>query len=259
MWVRPVGTGTVGGWGSRLVLMPSLTPRRRRCDTRAVTSSCYGCLVPTLVDSATLRWLESAAARQHATNALGRRGLPPTLVDDVLQEARVRVWRTEGRLPEPVDNPAGFGHRMLQYAVADLTRTTRRRPPAATAPADDHAADPAPPVDVVVVAGAFEDACRRAVAEAMGEQPWRGAAVLTELTLRLHADVPVPVGAPAPVGASDDGAVAWAALWLAGRHDCFPVAPAGDDAATRRRRSRALAAVADHLRHVVRLVQGDLR
>jgi hypothetical protein len=194
-------------------------------------------------------WLQSSEAAHVARRELERRRLPRSLADDVLQEARVRAWRLAEAHDTPADNPVGVARRAIQRAVADLHRRSGRRV------WETDLEDASTVIDCVPgdvdVPGQLEDGCRRATHGRLAVRPWAGAAVLNELTFRLHPDVPLPAGAPGPAEGNDDHRVSWAALWLAGKIDCFPTRRTPDDAAMRQRRSRALAATANELRQVV--------
>lgn len=195
------------------------------------------------MDGSAIGWLQTPAAVVAARRALERQRLPANLADDALQEARVRVWRQE----QSPDMPEAVARRAIQQAVADLHRKAWRR---VVEEKVDDAADPVQPDRHAHLPGALEDLCRRVVNGRLARRPWVAAAVLNEITFRVHRDVPIPEEAPAPDAASDEEPLSWAALWLAGRFECFP--PEGsDDAAAGQRRSRSLSATARELRLVV--------
>jgi hypothetical protein len=195
-------------------------------------------------------WLLTPEASAAARRELGRLRLPSSLADDALQDARVRAWRlASDRGRPPPDNPAAAAYRLLQYAVRDLYRRGRARPEEAEF--DEAVVDAeAPPFELDVV-DRVEDDCRRVLLPTLAATPWIGAAVLNELTFRLHRDVPIPDAAPAPRGSTDEQNLTWAALWLAGKVGCFPSAGRPEDAAMRQRRARALKAASERLRWAV--------
>lgn len=196
----------------------------------------------------TLGWLQTSEARAVAASALARSRLPASLVDDVLQEARLSVWRTLDESALVPENPTAYAHRAVTNAVYDLHRRRARRVEE-TSLDDDGQVAPTSVSDVVLRAE-LEDDCRRVAAESVARRPWAAAAVLNHLTFTLHPDVPIPDGAPSPEIGVDDQRAAWAALWLAGKTECFPSEEGIDDATTRQRRARAIAVVTDHLRRV---------
>ena len=202
-----------------------------------------------LMEETAIGWLQSGVAAVVARRQLERLRLPANLADDVLQEARVRVWRQSLTHEDPPDAFEAVARRAIHQAAQDLHRKAWFRLPPDSIEELVH--EPVGPSDVALPRE-LEDPCRRVVASRLARRPWVGAAALNEITFRLNPDVPIPDGAPAPDAGDDDHRVAWASMWLAGRFDCFPVSPDGDGDAVRQRRSRALAAVADELRAVIR-------
>jgi hypothetical protein len=204
---------------------------------------------PCVVGSGALDWLHSPDAGVAARRELKRLRLPESLEEDVLQSARIRAWRLAERHDTAPDNPVAVGYRTVQQAVGDLYRRGRRRV------RELNLEDYLPVLDSRPVdfdgPGDLEDDSRRAAHGTLATRPWVGAAVLNELTFRLHPDVPIPDGAPAPKAGDDEQHLSWASLWLAGRIDCFPNGRVPDDPAMRQRRSRALDAAALGLREVV--------
>lgn len=204
-----------------------------------------------MVDAA-IAWLHTAEAKHAARRALAYHRLPSSLVDDLLQETAVRLLRSAAaRDDTPIVDAEAFVHRMLQRAAQDLHRYERRRPveAAETLPEPARGRD-----DNAHLARVVEDEYRRVAQASLVGAPWKGAAVLNELTFHLHA-VPVPVGVPTPGSGDTDGDVRWAALWLAGMRDCFARDGRPEDAAMRKRRARALDAVRTELRRVVEIVE----
>jgi DNA-directed RNA polymerase specialized sigma24 family protein len=198
-----------------------------------------------------LAWLQTAEARRAAQRELERLRLPADLVDDALQDAAVRLWRTQTAGSVAPEHVEAYCYRVLQNAVRDLYRRRRRRVQEAPLENAESCAGPAD----VEVPGALEDGCRTALRASLVEQPWAGAGALNRLTFALHPEVPLPAAAPAPDAGTDLQRAAWASLWLAGRLDCFAL-NGPDDAARRRKRARALDAVTDCLRVAV-LAAGD--
>ena len=207
------------------------------------------------MESEALLWLQSPDAGVAARRELQRLRLPASLDDDVLQAARIRAWRMAEAHDQPPENAVAVAYRAIQRSVADLYRRTRRR--VTEVDLDDtlggleDVAGAGP--GEIEMPGDLEDSCRRAAHGRLAAKPWVGAAVLNELTFRLHPDVPFPAGAPAPTEGTDDHRVSWAALWLAGRTECFTGHGCADDAARRQRRARALSATAAELRQVVEM------
>ena len=201
------------------------------------------------MSSAVLEWLQGPDAERGARRELERVRLPVTLADDALQDARLRVLRTATRGGRPPTDPVAYGYRALQNAVRDLYRRGSRR--VSEVPLDELL--PLADLDPITidVPDRLEDDCRRAAHGTLAVRPWVGAAVLNQLTFKLHRDVAIPRRAPRPEAGSDDQEASWAALWLAGKVDCFPRGREREDAAMRQRRARALAAVADQLQHTV--------
>jgi DNA-directed RNA polymerase specialized sigma24 family protein len=179
--------------------------------------------------------------------ALDGHGLPAHLADDLVQEALIRAHRAEQR-GEAVANVEAFTTVLVQRAARDLLRGIRRRPEGHTVaePIDDLEGEvPGPllgtdlPEEAVVDAAAGAE-LRRRVASALVGAPRPAAGALAVLAIVLDGagpadDCPVP-----KAGAGDDEALAWAGLFYAGRLECFPADGEADDAATRKRRSRAV-------------------
>lgn len=191
-------------------------------------------------------WLASDDARSAAAAELHRRALPVALVDDVLGAAAIAVGAAAGSdAIAQVANPIAYARRVVTTKTIDLLRG-RIRSRAHETPLDDDldvaSADGDAALDVA--AGEMEDHMRVVLHPFLaGRRPWAAAAALTALTLAIHRDVRLPRRVPAPDAASSGDVDRWAALWLAGVRDCFPVDGMNDDAAMRQRRSRALRAV----------------
>jgi DNA-directed RNA polymerase specialized sigma24 family protein len=227
-----------------------MAPAGASCDRTGRTILCYRWGV----SSDALDWLHGDDAERGARRELERLRLPASLADDVLQDARLRVWRTGARRSEPPENPVAYAYRALQHAALDLYRRQRRR--VAEVALDEPWPGPDGTRSDVDVPGEFEDGCRRAAHGALAVRPWAGAAALNLLTFALHPDVPIPPEAPRPDAGTDDQEASWAALWLAGKLDCFPAVGSAEDAAMRKRRSRALDDAARHLRRAFELAGG---
>lgn len=182
-----------------------------------------------------------------AARAVAGLGLPAHLADDVAQEALLRVVRAEARGDE-VGNVEAFTTVLVQGAAKDLLRGIRRRPEghAVDDPVDALGPDVLTPQrrddlpEAAVVAAEAAAVLRRRVAAALTASPRPASGALAVLAIVVDGagpagDCPVP-----KAGAGDDEAIAWAGLFYAGRRECFPLAGQPDDAATRKRRSRAV-------------------
>jgi hypothetical protein len=200
-----------------------------------------------------LKWLDTPEAAKAARREVHQLRLPLS-EEDLLQETRTRLWRTTKLDAESLANLPGYARRAMQNTARDLHRKRRRRVVEDQLPDDEVLAVVLRGPDDIDVPSDLEDECRRAAHGALAAKPWAGAAVLNELTFRLHPDVPIPRDAPGNTeNTSDAQACRWAALWLAGKWDCFPDKGQVEDAAMRKRRSRALDMVFDGLAHAVRV------
>lgn len=179
-----------------------------------------------------------------ARSALRRFGLPKDLFDDLTQEVLVRAFRAEQR-GEEVDNVEAFTVTLIQRAARDIIRGHLRRPEGhqADAPIDaagDGKGQHTPGIDTDVVARAHVAELRRLLAQELAASPRQAAGALVVLAIAVEGaspadDVPVPKG-----GVAADEAVAWAGVFYAGLRDCFASPHQPEDAAMRKRRSRAL-------------------
>lgn len=205
-------------------------------------------------------WLLGSEARVAAQAELRRYGLdaydPGDLVNDVV------VSVLAARFDAAVDQPVAYVRRALTNRARDLlgadkVRRRRAAPPpvanddeggdAVADVEDDTALDP----ELVASARAVETDLRRRLQLALVRtKTWVVAAALTTLTLRLHDDVAVPDGVPAPEAGHRDKADRWAALWLAGERAAFAGAGAAETDAVRKARSRKLKDVEALLREV---------
>jgi hypothetical protein len=195
-----------------------------------------------------IAWFGTEEASEAARRYSQRLKLAPGFADEVFQHAVDKALRTRQRGVPPPENPAAYGERIMRNAAVDLYRKEKRR--SGDVPVDDLLPDRDDP-GKIDVSGELEDTCRRIAHGRIALKPWAMAAVLNELTFLLHADVAIPAAAPQPRRPGDEERVAWASLWLAGEHNCFPAAGKDDDEARRQRRSRALKVVAEQLRQTV--------
>lgn len=181
-------------------------------------------------------------------------GLPQHLCDDVVQEALISVHRAEESGVEPEILEA-FVTTIAKRRAQDMLRGKLRRPEA-TAPAphrsDDPQESPEPkddgplPEDQAVSAeelarfGGIVDDTRRRFATLLAANPDRAAAALVVLAI-VHGDASPAEDCPAPTGGvAQSEAVSWAGLFYGGADRCFPSPGHLEDAAMRKRRSRAL-------------------
>lgn len=217
-----------------------------------------------------LGWLAGAEALAAARSELARRRLPTSLADDVVQDAARRVIETmrRRRVPFPELRVGAYARRAVQHAAADVLRTTRRHsvPDSLESLSSEpdrlaELADPRDPLEALVPhldSHALEDGCRRAVHALLAPRVWAGAASLVVLTLAYHALAEAGPDVPRPdPAAGEERAWEWAGLFYAGREDCFPGPSGRDDAATRKRRSRALEEVRLLLRLALEMVGPD--
>jgi DNA-directed RNA polymerase specialized sigma24 family protein len=179
-----------------------------------------------------------------ARSALRRLGLPKDLLEDLTQEVLVRALRAEQRGDE-VDNIEAFTVTLIQRAARDIIRGHLRRPEGhqADTPIEealDGKGQPGPSVETEVVTRAHAAELRRLLAQELAAAPRQAAGALVVLAIAVDGatpadDVPVP-----KAGVAADEAVAWAGLFYAGLRDCFAGPHQPEDAAMRKRRSRAL-------------------
>ena len=268
----------------RVFVMVVTTPAVCRCDTCdreiPVTPLCRVRSVPTpppnqlaaLQRSAAVEWLSSPAARNAGRGALRRCGAPSGTVEveDLLQAVALKVLRRLDRGPL---EESGLDSAVVAYlnracrneAVSILRGHRRRNLVSLTDLVADRGdgegfeqselADDSDPVAAVVVAG-WADAARRA-ASVEDREPWLLSAVLTRLTVALSPELLEPGrvarSVPLPGGAGD--LASWVALVYAGKRTDLPSA-GDDDAARRKRRSRAIARVDALLREVLAATGG---
>lgn len=188
-------------------------------------------------------------------------GLPTDLLDDVVQEVFVNLHRMDLR-GEEIDDER-FEATVATIArrrSIDLLRGRLRRPeghlvgvsPDGTDPLDELVASDRPEDTALAVteAGSMVEDLRRGLQARLSQHPWRAAGGLVVLGI-VHGDARPAVDCPAPkAGVAQDEAVAWAGLFYGGAEGCFPSDEHREDAAMRKRRSRALAHQQTLLREV---------
>lgn len=199
-----------------------------------------------------LDWLRTPDARAATRRLLRQRGLhvTPELIDDTLADAAVAVLkRMAGPTPLAVENPGGYGTRVLTSVIRLLVRGR-------DAPLDDEAeiAEALPTSALDPTAG---DDLRVALETLPTTAPWQASATLTYLVYLMHPDV-VPADAPSPkAGSGHRTARCWPALWFAGQRGLFP-GDDGDPPARRRTRARRIEAVLARFDDAVVRVRMDL-
>lgn len=218
---------------------------------------------------AAAEWLWSPAGRKAARRELRRFGAPDGKADaeDLLQAVALKVLRVldRGPLDESAADDAvvAYLNRSLRNEAISVLRSHRRRDLVSLSGFGSDVGDGGEfepseltdPVDSfggVVVADQVDAARRFAGAE--GEvEAWVLSAALTRLTFGLRPQLVerarLARSIPLPAGPGD--AASWVALAYAGRVTDLP-GPDGDDAARRKRRSRALARVDRLLEQVLR-------
>lgn len=179
--------------------------------------------------------------------------MPLNLRDDLIQDTMIRVLLAEERAFEP-DNPEAFVTTLFQRAARDLLRGQLRRPEGHLAAPPDHAGewefadddvDPGelfPEAERLLELGDRVDATRARLADRLGVKAHPAAGALAVLAI-VHGDATPAADCPAPVGgvAAEEG-VWWAGVFYGGPDGCFTTDGSTEDAALRKRRSRALLA-----------------
>lgn len=185
------------------------------------------------------RWLGNDEAQRRARRALDRRHLDHRFADYVLSDANLRVLRTFQLRAEPYEvfEAVGFAIRIIERSAADLLRRPAHRYEVVGGKDDIGAAGIEDDPVVVTAPEGLESRVRMALHAHAGTATWATAGALVVVTVTLDGVTSFAPHVPA-VG---QGAVAtqqpwWAGLHYAGKHDCF----AGDGAAVRQRRSRAV-------------------
>ena len=243
---------------------PVLSPAVRRCDRGPpVTPGAY---LPGVTEEELVE--EAAGFLQRDGQQVVRRylrsgALPVTLFDDLVQEVLLRVIGAHRRGTEILDVEA-FVATVARRTAVDLVRGLLRRPevqlPEEDAGEDPMADVPAPddPEQEIVSAeelaqlGRIIDTVRRRLAARLGQNPDRAAGALAVLAI-AHGDAEPADDCPRPVGGvAADEATAWAGLFYGGADRCFPTDGDPEDAAMRKRRSRALARQRELLQEALR-------
>ena len=202
------------------------------------------------------RFLRSGAGRALIHRILATNRLPRSLADDLAQDALRRVWVTLTSGDGVIDSLEGFVTVVLNRAAVDIVRGRVRGPQAIDwQQGVDLDADgwgwplegPSPlDVEADALARTALVSVRRAVHTVLSIDPVSGGAALAYLNVAVDG-APVAPDCPQPGrGATPTDAAEWAALWYAGRRDCFvdaalgapPPADAAASGAVRKRRSR---------------------
>ena len=198
-----------------------------------------------------MAFLQSSDGQQMVKQRLSAYRLPLSLRDDLVQDTMIRVLRAEERCDKP-DNPEAFVTTLFQRAAQDLLRGHLRRPEGHLAAAPDREggwefadndADPGellPEAERLGELGDRVDAARSRLADCLGVKAHPAAGALTVLAI-VHGDATPAADCPAPVGgvAAEEG-VWWAGVFYGGPDGCFATDGDAEDAALRKRRSRAL-------------------
>jgi DNA-directed RNA polymerase specialized sigma24 family protein len=190
--------------------------------------------------------LGSGRGSAFARRAVKRQGLPDHLLEDLTQEVLLRAHRADQR-GDVAENVEAFTVTLVQRVAVDMIRGHLRRPEGAfeLEPIDE-VMDPgdhgkAADETVAAVVGRERAAeVRRVLARLLAHTPAAAAGALAVVAISVDsaapaADVPVPKG-----GVDGNEAIAWAGVFYGGGRDCFPGPDVQEDAAMRKRRSRAL-------------------
>lgn len=197
-------------------------------------------------------------------------GLPKNLEEDVAQDAltrAVRVRNREGPAWWP-DDLEPFVAELIRRSARDVIRGHLRRPEGhaiaaadaveiAASSAED--ADPGPEdqaIDAVELdrLGPHVDALRRHLGVQLADRPPRAAGALAVVAI-VHGQAEPAEDCPQPKAGVDPAeGNFWAGLFYGGEPGCFPTAITPEDAAMRKRRSRALA----HLKTLLQGAAADL-
>jgi hypothetical protein len=194
------------------------------------------------------KFLNSAKARRFAQAHARRQGLDLP-GEDVTSEAVINIWKRVDRNPTGLDdaNVEAYCTTVIKRVVRDAARgrsdsmqfDEERDAPGGRGNASELMA----PTQLEEASSSIADELRAAIECDDSIPDWVAAAALNFVTLTSHPDVNVS-GAPKPeAGARPDQALMWPSLWFAGRRDGLFPDPA-DDAARRKRRSRAAMQVA---------------
>ena len=200
-----------------------------------------------------MAFLQSSDGKQMVKQRLSTYRMPLNLRDDLVQETMIRVLRAEARAVEP-DNPEAFVTTLFQRAAQDLLRGRLRRPEGhLAAPPDreggwEFADDDVdlgelfPEAERLAELGDRVEATRSRLADRLGVKAHPAAGALAVLAI-VHGDATPAADCPEPVGgvAAEEG-VWWAGVFYGGPDGCFTTDGSAEDAALRKRRSRALQA-----------------
>jgi hypothetical protein len=203
------------------------------------------------------RFLRSGAGRAAVRRALVANHLPPSLADDLAQDALRRVWVATTGSGAPVDNVEAFVMTVLHRSAVDIVRGRVRGPQVVDwrEAVDPDAGEQGWPFDGPSLLDVEADvlgrqslaAVRRAVHRALSVDPHAGAAALAYLAVAVDGAAPAP-RCPQPAGgATAEEAAEWAALWYAGQSGCFPDDGADLPATVRKRRHRGARRMRDLL------------
>jgi hypothetical protein len=187
---------------------------------------------------------------------LDRRGLPAHVFDDVLEGVHWRALRAEANNPtfDP-DVLAAWVTRQVQWETVDVLRgrIKLRRDEVLRSERHDgqvweQTADVAPAPDEefefeavdLAISAERVGAVRKRLTLALGSKPYPAAAAFCVVAMFCDGaepadDCPKPKG-----GVAESEAPWWAAVFYSGRTSCFPLDGTEEDAAMRKRRSRAL-------------------
>ena len=200
------------------------------------------------------QWVVSSDGRQSAKRALEGRGLVGVDVGDVLNQTYERVAvRIEHRGAIELDagkTIAAYAATSLRNIVADMVRSRTKdvlgHNDAAEDDAIEQTEDEATNVEAFVLNRLNETADairRRLLGRSIEGEVWPESASLSLITLATDPARDDDL-APRPAAGEEGLWRFWAALYLAGRADLLPDRDdAGDDAARRKNRQRAVAKV----------------
>ncbi len=200
-------------------------------------------------------WVSSADARSAARSELGRVGFPdPALgADDLLQAVAVRALArlASGPLDDP-DRVVPYLRRSLRNAAIDAYRSGRARRvgPLMGPEDDDEAAHELPDPGAArpgELAERADDVRAILLAEALADPPQVLSGALTFVALSADEGLRGVVRSVGPEAGSDRNALLWAGVAYSGRAECLPGFRRPDDAARRKRRSRAMGAIDEAL------------
>ena len=199
---------------------------------------------------AAFAWLDTPAATRLANRLIHRYRLflEP---DDVLNEARLRVWRRTATEHADLVNAPAYCSTVIANIVKKIERGAEPRDvdeelvwqpgPGAVVPQESDSAE-------------FLDDLRAGV-ETSGEQPWVVSGALTAITLTLYDTCDLR-GVPQPAGRAQQARM-WAGLWFSGKRDGFFANQQADHPRIRQARARACSRIADLLDRVTLTMRGQ--